>query len=654
MKNISEKNNLIAFLCLVTLLAASLALNGCSGGVGDTGQSNFPTGGGAQPTPSTPTISHVSPTIVNPGGTLTITGTGFGTQTEGSSVTIGGVVCTIMSWTDTQIVVTVGAVPPGTWDVIVTTPAGSSPPGTKVTVVNPITKKVWHTAAPLSSNPLYTYDSNVTPYEPHLQPLPNTRAANVKAVGQSSMAVYFSTSNNQPAVMARKFNGTAWEAEARIDNVDGQIPIFSNVATDTKGNAVAAWYQCDSGGTPHVYAAYYNGTTWTTPQIVDSNNDIPYQDHLESYYYSGYYPGLAFDNAGHAVIVYRTYNSDTGHYGYFTNRYTAATDTWETAIAVDMPFDDTQYTPNYWYLYYNYMNAPKVQFFKNSVIGYIVFSEPAYLATGSTGQMTERIFVRRVDAGNASWTIGGALADTVEQIDAFDFNSPDWYDNTGNYDIALTDTTGFIVYAKVQYYNGYGNWNNYVYASSFDPSTRLWVPVTNENQALNYDSANQWDPYDYVRPVVDFLSNGRAVTAYQNGKNWNHLATLAGQIWDPATGWGTPTPISVSQPGYPGSAGPPSLATDASGNAMVTFNQYIWTESESSNFRLYAALYTNGVWVRPLVDHNINPTSGYDYDWYSMRRMINPVVFDPLSNALCIFMGRDEWNNPSINYNRYY
>ena len=57
---------------------------------------------------ATPSISGASPSSGSAGDALTIDGSGFGTDTDGVSVKIGGAECDVTTCTDTQIVCNLG------------------------------------------------------------------------------------------------------------------------------------------------------------------------------------------------------------------------------------------------------------------------------------------------------------------------------------------------------------------------------------------------------------------------------------------------------------------------------------------------------------------------------------------------------------------
>ncbi|MBL0173580.1 MAG: Ig-like domain-containing protein [Gemmatimonadaceae bacterium] len=73
-----------------------------------------------------PTITSITPATLSPGGTATITGTGFDTSLGGASVSIRGAPAPIVTITSTQIVVTVPCVESGAADVRVSS-LGATP-----------------------------------------------------------------------------------------------------------------------------------------------------------------------------------------------------------------------------------------------------------------------------------------------------------------------------------------------------------------------------------------------------------------------------------------------------------------------------------------------------------------------------------------------
>jgi hypothetical protein len=69
----------------------------------------------------TPTLTSVTPLTGSAGTAVTIAGSGFGaSQAAGSRVVIGGVDATVTSWTDSQVVLTLGGTPAGPHAVLLT------------------------------------------------------------------------------------------------------------------------------------------------------------------------------------------------------------------------------------------------------------------------------------------------------------------------------------------------------------------------------------------------------------------------------------------------------------------------------------------------------------------------------------------------------
>jgi hypothetical protein len=73
-----------------------------------------------------PQITSISPASGSVGTVVTITGTNFGTTQGTSSVSFSTTAATVSSWSDTQIIATVPTLSAGTYNVAVTTSAGSS------------------------------------------------------------------------------------------------------------------------------------------------------------------------------------------------------------------------------------------------------------------------------------------------------------------------------------------------------------------------------------------------------------------------------------------------------------------------------------------------------------------------------------------------
>jgi hypothetical protein len=75
---------------------------------------------------STPHITNIFPTSGPVGTLVTIIGSNFGSTQGSSTVTFGATAATVSLWSDTQIIANIPSLSAGTYDVVVTTSAGSS------------------------------------------------------------------------------------------------------------------------------------------------------------------------------------------------------------------------------------------------------------------------------------------------------------------------------------------------------------------------------------------------------------------------------------------------------------------------------------------------------------------------------------------------
>ena len=140
------------------------------------GQSGTMAKGGFTVLPATPVVGGVSPSTGQPGGQMIVTGSNFGDTQGSSTVTIGGVEATVVSWSDTKIVVTV---PPGAASgaVVVTTAQGGSNRDKTFTIVYP----TWYLAEGTTAWGFNTYltienpnDSAVTARIQYMDPTATT------------------------------------------------------------------------------------------------------------------------------------------------------------------------------------------------------------------------------------------------------------------------------------------------------------------------------------------------------------------------------------------------------------------------------------------------------------------------------------------------
>jgi hypothetical protein len=86
------------------------------------------------------------------------------------------------------------------------------------------------------------------------------------------------------------FTGGKWGSPTAIStSTDTGLKMSSQVALDDSGNALAIWIS--AGSTNNVYSAFFNGTSWSEPQIspLDSSSNT-----FQS-------PAIAMDGAGNGI-----------------------------------------------------------------------------------------------------------------------------------------------------------------------------------------------------------------------------------------------------------------------------------------------------------------------------------------------------------------
>ncbi len=104
-----------------------------------------------------------------------------------------------------------------------------------------------------------------------------------------------------------------WTNPASLtDNIspDGQYAESPQVAMDSNGNAVIVWQQSD-GSNNQIFKSEYRNGAWTNPASLTDNISPDGQD--------AYYPQVAMDNTGNAVIVWRQY--DGSNWQIFKSEY---------------------------------------------------------------------------------------------------------------------------------------------------------------------------------------------------------------------------------------------------------------------------------------------------------------------------------------------
>ena len=128
----------------------------------------------------------------------------------------------------------------------------------------------------------------------------------------NAVAVWYQSDGSRNNIYSNRYlAGTGW-GTAELIETDAGNALVPQVAVDTKGNALAVWYQSD-GSRLNIYSnRYIAGTGWGTAELIETDNAGPAAD-----------PQVAFDADGNAFAVWAQY--DGTHDNIWSNRYIAGT-----------------------------------------------------------------------------------------------------------------------------------------------------------------------------------------------------------------------------------------------------------------------------------------------------------------------------------------
>ena len=93
-------------------------------------------------------------------------------------------------------------------------------------------------------------------------------------------------------IWANRFNGTSWGTAELIETDNAGNAQYPQIAFDSSGNAIAVWRQSD-GTRYNIWANRFNGTSWGTAELIETDNAGNAQ-----------YPQIAFDSSGNAIAVW--------------------------------------------------------------------------------------------------------------------------------------------------------------------------------------------------------------------------------------------------------------------------------------------------------------------------------------------------------------
>ena len=135
----------------------------------------------------------------------------------------------------------------------------------------------------------------------------------------NALAVWHQYDGTDINIWANRFNGASWGTAELIESDNAGDAYHPQIAFDRSGNALAVWYQ-DDGTRNNIWANRFDGTSWGTAQLIESDN--------AGY---AYYPQIAFDRSGNALAVWR--QEDGARYNIWANRFNGTS--WRTAELIE-------------------------------------------------------------------------------------------------------------------------------------------------------------------------------------------------------------------------------------------------------------------------------------------------------------------------------
>ena len=315
----------------------------------------------------------------------------------------------------------------------------------------------------------------------------------------------------------------SWGTAALIETNDSGVAIEPQVTFDAFGNAVAVWMQYDDvSGRYNIWSNRYTASTGLWGTAVAISNNVG----------SAQSPQVAVDANGNAIAVWR---QDDGHTNIYTNRYTASTGLW--GIAALLETNDAGYA---------YYPQVAIDAYGNAIV--VWYQNVGY---------PYNIWSNRYTASTNSWS-GAAKIETNTAGNAL------------NPQIAI-DANG----------NGVAVWQQYddvasrydIWSNRYTASTGIWSTAS----PIETDNAG-WA----TQPQVVFDTSGNAVAVWMqsDGSRYN--------IWSnryiASTGfWGTAVLLETDNTG---DANEPQVAIDTNGNAVA-----VWLQSDGQRTTIWSNMY---------------------------------------------------------------
>jgi uncharacterized membrane-anchored protein len=338
----------------------------------------------------------------------------------------------------------------------------------------------------------------------------------------NAVAVWFQNDGTRFNIWSNRYTvatGRWGTAELIQDNAGNAY--HPQVAVDSSGNTVAVWYQYDGTSYRNIWSNRYTAATgtWGTAELIETDNAE-----------DAYYPQVAVDSSGNAVVVWYQYNGTRNNI--WSNRYTAVAGTWGTAELIETDNAGSARDPQV-----------AVDSSGNAVAVWYQYD----------GTRTN-ISSNRYTASAGSW----GTAELIEMDNAGPAYSPQVaVDSSGN--------------AVVVWYQFDGTSDN-IWSNRYTAATGTW-------ETAELIETDAWDAYD-PQVAVDSFGNAVAVWQQSDGTRysiWSNRYTAPTGTWETA---------ELIETDNAGDARNPQVAVDSSGNAVA-----VWEQSDGTRYNIWSNVY---------------------------------------------------------------
>lgn len=360
----------------------------------------------------------------------------------------------------------------------------------------------------------------------------------------------------------------AWGNAERIDGTHLDRALRPQVAFDASGNATAVWYQTDITNRVNITANRYTADTdsWSGIKQIESSSA------------KAYYPQIAINANGDAMVVWYQRGSNRE---IWANRYTASTDSWDTAERIDADTADAKdqqvaidtsgnalavweqgddiWANRYTASTQSWGTAERIETGAESAERpqIAVDGSGNALAVWEQRESSKYIFASRYTISNGSWNSPQRI-DTVTQ----NSSAPQIaFGASGNALAVWQKTSGFRQDIKA---------NRYI------AETNSWSGATLVSDGTESTISPQI--------AIDGSGNAMAVWAQSVG---GQRDVWANHYTDSTDNWGTSKRIDTDDVS---SAKSPQIGVDASGNALA-----VWQQGDSTLDNIWGSRYTASI-----------------------------------------------------------